>query len=74
MQIMLNADEMHLLKQVGRQFPQMVELIERLRLAELERMAVSGDDHFRVYKGRTQILTELRQAIRPDLSEKARTS
>ena len=65
MRISLSDDEIKLCTQLGRQYPQFLELVERLRSAELESMATGNDDHFRVYKGRTQLLTELRQAIRP---------
>lgn len=64
MRINLSDDESKLCKQLGKHYPQFLELLERLRAAELEAMALGNDDHFRVFKGRTQILTELRQAIR----------
>lgn len=64
MRIKLTDDDLTLCKQMGKHYPHFVELVERLRLAELEAMATSNDEQFRVFKGRTQILTELRQAIR----------
>ena len=64
MRITLSDDELKLCKQLGKHYPQFLELVDRLRSAELEAMALGNDDHFRVFKGRTQILTELRQAIR----------
>lgn len=65
MALMLSEDDTHLLVQVGQQFPQVVHLLERMRVAELERMAVGTPEHFCTHKGRVQILTEIRQAVRP---------
>jgi hypothetical protein len=65
MRIELSTDESHLLEQVGKQFPQVVDLLDRLRGAELEKMTLGAEEHFRTYKGRVQILTEIRQAVRP---------
>ena len=65
MRITLSDDDSHLLVQVGKQFPQVVDLLDRLRGAEMEAMSIGADDHFRTYKGRVQILTEIRQAVRP---------
>lgn len=65
MRLMLTADEAELCKQVGRQFPRYVEMLDRLRTAEMESMAVSSSDHFGTFKGRVSVLTELRQQVRP---------
>jgi hypothetical protein len=54
----------HLLKQVGKTYPQLDELLGELRLAELEQLVRSDKEHFDTYKGRVQVLTELRQLIR----------
>lgn len=64
MRLTFSDDDLKLCKQIGKQYPNFGELIDRLRAAELEAMALGNDDHFRVFKGRTQILTEIRQAIR----------
>jgi len=65
MRITLNAEEAKLLKQIGSNYPEVLSLLDKLRSDELEAMSQSSDEFFRVYKGRTQILTELRQAFRP---------
>ena len=65
MAFLLSEDDTHLLTQVGQQFPQVVHLLDKLRGAELERMAVGAPEHFSTHKGRVQILTEIRQAVRP---------
>ena len=65
MRIQLSDDEAKLLKQIGRQYPNFVELLERLRSAELESMATGTQEHFSTYKGRVQCLTEIRQLVRP---------
>jgi hypothetical protein len=64
MRLTFSDDDLKLCKQIGKQYPSFGELIDRLRAAELEAMALGNDDHFRVFKGRAQILTEIRQAIR----------
>ena len=64
MRLSPDADGQHLLKQVGRQFPQFDRLLEQLRLAELEAMAKGDEKHFCTYKGRVQVLTELQQLTR----------
>jgi len=65
MRITLNAEEAKMLKQIGSNYPEVLNLLVKLRSDELEEMSQSSDEFFRVYKGRTQILTELRQAFRP---------
>jgi hypothetical protein len=57
-------DEAKLLKQIGRQYPNLSDVLDRLRDAELESMANGTQEHFSTYKGRVQCLTELRQLIR----------
>lgn len=64
MRIQLSADDAKLLKQIGKQYPQLVDLLGSVRAAELESMATSTQEHFSTYKGRVQCLTELRQLIR----------
>ncbi len=51
-------------KQIGKQFSGFLDLLDRLRSAELEQMAQGTPEHFSTYKGRVQALTELRQVIR----------
>lgn len=63
MNLSLTDSEKTLCKQVGRQFPHFAELVDRLRQQELETMAKTVPDHFCTYKGRVQVLTELRQHI-----------
>jgi len=65
MRITLNPDEAKLLKQASRQFPELLDLLTRLRQAELESMALCSPEHFSTYKGRVQCLTELRQHLQP---------
>lgn len=65
MRTTLSADETTLCKQIGKQYSQLVELLDRLRTAELEAMALGGGEHFMTYKGRVTMLTELRQHFRP---------
>jgi len=57
-------DESKLLKQIGKQYPHFADLLDRLRLAELESMAGGTQEHFSTYKGRVQCLTEFRQLVR----------
>jgi hypothetical protein len=62
--IQLSDDEAKLLKQIGRQYPNLSDLLDRVRAAELESMANGTQEHFSTYKGRVQCLTEIRQLIR----------
>lgn len=64
MRIQLSDDEAKLLKQIGRQYPNLSDLLDRVRAAELESMANGTQEHFSTYKGRVQCLTEIRQLIR----------
>lgn len=65
MNIVLSADEKALCTQVARHYPHFVALLDRLRQAELEATALTVPDHFCTYKGRVQMLTQLRQHIAP---------
>ncbi len=60
----LTDDDVALLAQVGRHNRQFVDLLERLRQSELERMALTNADNFCTSKGRVQMLTELLQQVR----------
>ena len=60
----MSADEKTLCQQVARQFPQFTDLLDKLRQADLEAMSLTTPDHFCTYKGRVQMLTQLRQQIR----------
>ena len=64
MRIQLSDDEAKLLKQIGRQYPNLSDLLDRVRAAELESMANGTQEHFSTYKGRVQCLTEIRQLVR----------
>jgi Flp pilus assembly protein TadB len=64
MRFMVSEDEQVMLKQIGRQFPNFLDLIARLRTAELEAMALGSSEHFGTYRGRVQSLTELQQLLR----------
>ena len=64
MRIQPTDDEAKLLKQIGRQYPNLSDVLDRLRAAELESTANGTQEHFSTYKGRVQCLTELRQLIR----------
>lgn len=61
----LSEDDRLLLRQLGRQYPALVVALSRLRQNELETMAKTSPEHFSTYKGRVQVLTELRQLIEP---------
>jgi len=63
MNFSLSEPEKLLCKQVGRHFPQFVELVDRLRQQELETMALTTPEHFCTYKGRVQVLTQMKQHI-----------
>lgn len=60
----LTDDEVALLAQVGRHNRPFVELLARLRQAEMESMARTSQDNFCTLKGRVQVLTELLQQVR----------
>jgi flagellar basal body-associated protein FliL len=62
--IQLSDDDAKLLKQIGKHYPQLEDLLARIRAAELESMSAGTQEHFSTYKGRVQCLTELRQLIR----------
>lgn len=62
--MILTQDEVTLLAQLGRHNRQFVELVERLRQAEMETMVRTSVENFCTYKGRVQVLTELLQQIR----------
>ncbi len=64
MRIQLSDDEANLLKQIGKHYPQLADVLDRVRTAELESMANGTQEHFSTYKGRVQCLTEIRQLIR----------
>jgi hypothetical protein len=64
MRLQLSDDEQAMCKQIGKQFSSFLDLLDRLRSAELEQMAQGTPEHFSTYKGRVQALTELRQVIR----------
>ena len=53
-----------MLKQIGKQYPRFLPMLESMRTAELELMATGTDEHFSTYKGRVQCLTEIRQIVR----------
>jgi hypothetical protein len=53
-----------LLKQIGKQYQELLPVLERARAAELEAMAGGSTEHFSTYKGRVQCLSELLKAIR----------
>ena len=60
----LTDDDVALLAQVGRHNRQFVDLLERLRQLELERMALTNTDNSCTSQGRVQMLTELLQQVR----------
>lgn len=64
MRFTFSDDEQKLCKQIGKQFPNFLDLLDRLRTAELEQMATGTQEHFSTYKGRVRALTELQQVIR----------
>ena len=64
MRIQLSDDEANLLKQIGKHYPQLADVLDRVRDAELEAMANGAQEHFSTYKGRVQCLTEIRQLVR----------
>lgn len=64
MRFNFSDDDQKLCKQVGKHFPNFLELLDRLRDAELEQMANGTQEHFSTYKGRVRALTELQQVIR----------
>lgn len=62
--MILSADDIALLAQVGRHNRQFVELVDRLRHEELETMSRTSQENFCTLKGRVQVLTELLQQFR----------
>lgn len=60
----LGEDDVALLAQVGRHNRQFIDLLERLRQSELERMVLTNTENFCTHKGRVQMLTELLQQVR----------
>lgn len=64
MRLVLSEEDIKQLKQIGKQYPNLLEMLDRLRSAELENMALTTTDHFSTFKGRVQMLTELRQHFR----------
>ena len=63
--MLLAPDDAALFAQVGQHNRQFVELVARLRQAELEAMARTNNDNFCALKGRVQMLTEFLQQLRP---------
>ena len=63
--MVLSLDDIQLLKQLGRQHPRLVDLLTGARLAEMEAMSKTSPEQFCTFKGRVQVLTELRQHIQP---------
>lgn len=64
MAMTLTDDEITILAQVGRHNRSFVDLLDRIRQAELEAMAKTNPDNFCTLKGRVQVLTELLQQVR----------
>jgi hypothetical protein len=62
--LQFSDDEAKLLKQIGKQYQELLPVLERARTAELEAMASGSPEHFSTYKGRVQCLSELLKAIR----------
>lgn len=60
-----SPDQLKLMAQVGKQYPQFIELLDLFRQAELEAMAVTTPENFCTLKGRVQMLTNLLQQLRP---------
>jgi hypothetical protein len=55
----LSQDDMKLLAQVGRHYPELGVLLTRVRADELEVLSVTSNDFFPVQKGRIGMLTDL---------------
>ena len=55
----LSPDDLKLLAQVGRQYPDLGLMLTRWRADELETLALTSNDFFPVQKGRIGMLTEL---------------
>lgn len=60
----LTEDDAKLLAQVGRHYPQLVELLTRVRADELEFTVSTNIEFFPVQKGRIGMLTELLQQLK----------
>ena len=60
----LQDDDSKLLAQIGKHYPQMVVLLERVRAEELERLAITNTDNFPMLKGRVGMLTELLKQLK----------
>ena len=61
----LAEDDIRLCLQVGKHNPQYVDLLTKLRAAELESLTRCSLDTFCTQKGRVQMLTEILQHLRP---------
>lgn len=59
----MTPDELHLFKQVARQFPGLAQALTKARERELERLSQTSSDLFLLHKGRVQALTEIRQLL-----------
>lgn len=59
----LTADEQQLFSTMSRQFPRFVEVIERVRVEELELLPVASKDSLDVLRGRVQALTDIRKLL-----------
>lgn len=63
--IKLDADEVRVMHDVGRQFPKFVEILNRWRTTELETLPFAKNENLDVMRGRIQSLAELQKAIKP---------
>ena len=59
----LTPDDMKLLSQIGRQYPDFGLLLKRVRADELEVMSLTSNDFFPVQKGRIGMLTDILKHI-----------
>lgn len=62
--IRLSPDELKLVKDVGRQFPRFVEILDRWKAQELEALIFATSTVSDTMRGRVQSLAELQKAIK----------
>ena len=61
----LSAEELKVFQNVTRQFPQLLEILNRWREEELEKIPYATETNLDVMRGRVQALTEMKRHLEP---------
>ena len=59
----LTTDDLRLLSDVNRQFPQLAAVLEKQKQVEMEMLVVCGSEFVGVFQGRARVLGELKNSL-----------